>query len=86
MAFVEANGHAFVRGQEDDLIAVGDAGSDQLVPCFNSDGVDAVGAHVHELAQFRFFHQPVTCREEHILVGFFQITHGKHRFDGFARL
>ena len=42
MAFVKADGHAFMGGEEDDLIAVGDAGGDQFVAVFNGDGIDAV--------------------------------------------
>src|SRR6202158_1417522 len=86
VAFVEADGHAFVRGQEDDLIAVGDAGGDQFIVLFNGDGVDAVGAHVHELAQFRFLDQAVASREENVLVLFFEIAYGEHRLDGLAGL
>jgi hypothetical protein len=56
VALVEADGHAFVRGQEDDLIAVGDAGGHQLVSFFDGDGVDTVRAYVHEFAQRRFLY------------------------------
>ena len=55
-------------------------------PCFNSDGVDAVGAHVHELAQLRFLHQAVAGGEEDVLVLFFEIAHGEHGLYGFAGL
>ena len=41
---------AFVRGQEHDLVAVGNAGGDQFVSLLDADGVDAVRAHVQELA------------------------------------
>ena len=62
--FVEADGHAFVGGDENDLVAVGDAGGYQFVSVFDVDGVDAVGADVHELAEFGFFNQAVAGGEE----------------------
>src|SRR6266567_286000 len=86
VAFVEADGHAFVRSEEDDLIAVGDAGGDQLVAIFNGDGVDAVGAHVHELAQRRLLYQTLAGGEEDVLIFFFEIAHGEHGLHGFAGL
>ena len=86
MAFVEADGHAFVRGDEDDLIAVGDAGGDEFVSGFDVDGVDAVGADVHELAQLGFFYQAVAGGEEDIFIFFFEIAYGEHGADGFAGL
>src|SRR5208337_3177429 len=84
--FVEADGHAFVRGDEDDLIAVGDAGGHEFVSGFDVDGVDPVGAHVHELAQLGFFYQAVAGGEEDVFIFFFEVAHGQHGADGFAGL
>jgi hypothetical protein len=84
--FVEADGHAFVRGDEDDLVAVGDAGGDEFVSFFDVDGVDAVGADVHELAELGFFYQAVAGGEEDVFVFFLEIAHGEHGADGFAGL
>src|ERR1700728_4133582 len=86
VAFVEAHGHAFVRRQKDDLIAVGDAGGDQFVAFFNGDGVDAVGAHVHELTQRRFLDQAFARGEEDVFIFLLEIAHGEHRLHGFAGL
>src|SRR5450432_445698 len=86
VAFVEADGHAFVRRDEYDLVAVGDAGGDQFVPLFNADGVDAVRTHVHELAQFGFLDQAVARGEEDVFICFFKVAHGEHRLGGFAGL
>src|SRR5271157_1303602 len=84
--FVEADGCAFVGGDEDDLVAVGDAGGYEFVSLFDVDGVDAVGADVHELAEFGFFYQAVAGGEEDVFVFFFEIAHGQHGADGFAGL
>src|SRR5580704_15519183 len=86
VAFVEAHGHAFVAGEEYDLVAIGDANRDQFVAVFNVDRVDAVGAHVHELAQLRFFYQTFARREEDIFIFFLEITHRHQRLHGFAGL
>ncbi len=84
--FVEADGHAFVSGDENDLVAVGDAGGHEFVSLFDVDGVDAVRADVHELAQLGFFDQAVTRGEENIFIFFFEIAHGEHGAYGFAGL
>src|SRR5258708_1217350 len=86
VVFVEAAGHAFVRSDEDDLVAVGDAGGDEFVSFFDIDGVDAVGADVHELAELRFFYQAVAGGEEDVFIFFFEVAHGEHGADGFAGL
>src|SRR5258706_14848127 len=49
--FAEADGYAFVRGDEHDLAAVGEAGGDDFVSSFHVDTVDALAAAVQELAQ-----------------------------------
>src|ERR1700685_2679170 len=64
VVFVEADGHAFVGGDEDDLVAVGDTGGDELVSFFDVDGVDAAGADVHELAELGFLYETVARGEE----------------------
>ena len=86
MAFVEADGHAFVGGQEDNLIAVGDAGGDEFVALFDADGVDAVGTDVHEFTEFGFFDRAVAGGEEDVLVLLFEIAHGEHRLYRFTGL
>ena len=73
MAFVEADGHAFMRGEEDDLVAVGDAASYEFVAVFDSDGVDSVRAHVHEFTQLRFLHETIAGSKEDVLVLFFEL-------------
>src|SRR4029077_13243720 len=84
VVFVEADRHAFVRRDENDLVAVGDAGSDEFVPFFDADSVDAIGADVHELAQLGFFYQAVAGGEENVFVFFFEIADGQHGADSFA--
>ena len=48
VVFVEADGHAEMRGEEDDLRAVGDAGGDQFVVLVDADGDNAAG---HDVAR-----------------------------------
>src|SRR6266851_1553481 len=84
--FVEADRHAFVGSDEDDLVAVGDAGGDEFVSFFDADSVDAIRAHVHEFAELGFFYQSVTRGEENVFVFFFEIADGEHGADGFSGL
>src|ERR1700689_1624770 len=74
VVLVEADGHTFVGGDENDLVAVGDAGGYEFVSFFDVDGVDAVGADVHELAELGLFYQAVTGGEENVFVFFFEIA------------
>src|SRR5712691_4237775 len=84
--FVEADRHAFMGSDEDDLVAVGDAGSDEFVPFFDADSVDAVGADVHEFAELGFFYEAVAGGEENVFVFFFEIAHREHGADRFSGL
>ena len=86
MALIEAYGHAFVARQEDNLVAVSDAGGDELISLLDSDRVDAVGAHVHELAHRRFLYETVARGEEDVLVFFFEIAHRDRGLQCFAGL
>ena len=51
--FLEADGHAVVGGEEDDLLAVGEVGGDQLVVFVDGDGDDAAGHDVGEVLERR---------------------------------
>ena len=84
--FVEADGLAFVRGQEHDLLAVGEIGCDQFVALLDADGVDAVRAHVGEVLELGLFHQAVAGGEENVLARLFEIADGEHGANRLARL
>src|SRR5258708_9788106 len=84
--FIEANGHAFMRSDENDLVAVGDAGGDKFVSLFDTDGINAVGTDVHKFAQLRFLDQAVAGGKENVFILFLEIAHGQHGADRFARL
>ena len=49
IVFVKTDGLAVVRSQEDDLIAVGEGGTDQFVVLVDADGDDAARHHVGEV-------------------------------------
>ena len=66
---VEADGHAFVRGEEDDLFAVGDAGDDELVVLVDADGDDAARHDVREVLQRGLLDRAVARGEEDVLAG-----------------
>src|SRR5512146_2708932 len=65
--FVEADGLAFVRGQEDDLVAVGHAGVHQFVVLINADGDNAARHHVAEVLERRLLDRAIAGGEEDVL-------------------
>ena len=75
-----------MRGQENDLLAVGEIGCDQFVSLLDADGVDAIRAHVREVLELGLLHQAVAGGEENVLAGFFQMANGEHGANRFARL
>jgi hypothetical protein len=83
---VEADGHAVVGGEEDDLLAVGDAGGDELVVLLDVDGDDAARHHVGEVLQRGLLHRAVASGEENVLVLFGQVADGEDGNDFFAGL
>ena len=75
-----------MRGQEHNLLAVGEIGRDQFVSLLDADGVDAVRAHVGEILELGLFHQAVAGGEEDVLAHFFEMANGEHGADRLARL
>src|SRR5262245_22480069 len=73
LLLVEADGHAFVRGQEDLLRAVGQLHGHQFVAFVNAHGDDAVRADVCKFGELRLF--------DHALAG---DHHGVTAFGEFA--
>ena len=52
--FVEANRHAVVRSEEDEVLAVGDLGAEQFIAVVQRDGDDAARTRIIEFGQFAF--------------------------------
>ncbi len=75
-----------MRGQEDDLHAVGQARCHQFIALLNVDGDNASGADVAEVFQVGLFDRAVAGGEEDVLAFFFQIADGEHGANGFAWL
>ena len=83
--FVEADGHSLARGEEDGLLAVGEAGGNQVVVFFDGDGDDAARHDVGEVFERSLLHDAVARGEEDELAFFFKIAHrqdGAHIFAG----
>ena len=83
---VEADGHAVVGGEEDDLLAVGDLGGDELVVLVDADGDDAAGHDVGEVPEGGLFDGAVAGGEEDVLVVFVEVADGEDGDDFFAGL
>ena len=83
---VEADGHAVVGGEEDDLLAVGDAGGDELVVLVDADGDDAAGHDVGEVLERGLLDGAVAGGEEDVLGVFFEVADGEDGDDFFAGL
>ena len=83
---VEADGHAVVGGEEDDLLAVGDAGGDELVVLVDADGDDAAGHDVGEVLERGLLDGAVAGGEEDVLAVFFEVADGEDGDDLLAGL
>ena len=83
---VEADGEAVVGGEEDDLLAVGDFGGDELVVLVDVDGDDAAGHDVREVFEGGLLDGAVAGGEEDVvgLVG--EVAGGEDGDDFFAGL
>ena len=86
VGLVEADGHAIVGGEEDDLIAVGDAGGDELVVLLDVDGDDAARHDVGEVLERGLLDGAVARGEEDVLAFFFEVADGEDGDDLFAGL
>ena len=60
-----------MRGQEDDLLAVGEAGSNQFVALLDVDGDNAARHHVREVLEFGLLHGAIAGCEEDVFAFFF---------------
>ena len=83
---VEADGHAVVGGEEDDLLAVGDAGGDELVVLLDVDGDDAARHDVGEVLEGGLLDGAVAGGEEDVLAVFVEVADGEDGDDFFAGL
>src|ERR1039458_5375831 len=86
VVFVEANCLSVVRSEEDDLVAVGQRGRDQLIALFDIDGDDAARHHVREVFHLGLLHRAIVRDKENVPAFFFQVAHGEHGTHGFSRL
>ncbi len=73
-------------GEEDDLVAVGDAGGDELVVLVDVDGDDAAGHDVREVAEGGFFDGAVAGGEEDVVGVVGEVADGEDGDDFFAGL
>src|ERR1017187_553572 len=83
---VEADGHAVVSGEEDDLLAVGDAGDDELVILLDVDGDDAAGHDVREVLERGLLDGAVAGGEEDVFGAFLEVLDGEDGVLLFAEL
>ena len=75
-----------MRGEEDDLLAVGDAGADEFVVLVDADGDDAARHDVGEVLERRLLDGAVARGEEDELAFFLEIAHGEDGAHAFAGL
>ena len=73
-------------GEEDDLLAVGDAGGDQLVVLVDADGDDAARHDVGEVLERGLLDGAVAGGEEDVLGFFFEVADREDGDDFFAGL
>ncbi len=73
-------------GEEDDLLAVGDAGGDELVVLVDADGDDAAGLDVGEVLERGLLDGAVAGGEEDVLALFGEVADGEDGDDFFAGL
>ena len=86
IVLVKADRHAQVRGEKDDLAAVGDARLDQLVVFVDADGDNAARHDVGEVLERRLLDGSLSRGEEDELAFFFKIADGQNGADIFAGL
>ena len=75
IVLVKANGHAQMRGQENNLAAVGDARLDQLIVVVYPNGDNPARHHVREVLERRLLHRALLRGKEDELAFFFKIAH-----------
>ena len=88
VVFCEADRHAFMRSQEDDLLAVSQSRGHQFIAFINADGDNATRHDVREIRQRRLLDGALACGEEDVLALLFQIAHvqdGAHGLAGLQR-
>ena len=83
---IEPDSLAVVGGEEDDLLAVGDAGDDKLVVLLDVDGDDAAGHDVGEVLERGLLDRAVARGKEDVLALFFEVADGEDGDDFFSGL
>ncbi len=86
VGFVEADGHAFLGGEEDLVVAVGDGDADEAVLGFEADGDDAAFHDVAEGFEEGFLDDAQSGGEEEVLAFVFEIADGDDLREGFFGL
>ena len=84
--FAEEDGLAFVAGEEDHLLAVGQLGADEFVFVFQIDGDDTGGARVGKFGDRGFFHRAEFGGHEDEAALFLEIGCGDERGELFVLL
>ena len=84
--FAEEDGLAFVAGQENHLLAVGEFRADEFVLVLEVDGDDAGGTRIGKFGQRGLFHGAEFGGQEHEAAFFFQIRGGHERGELFVFL
>ena len=85
VVFLEAAGHAFVRAQEDVILAAGEAGGQQFIALVQTQGDDAARHDVVELGQLALLDDALLGDHHDELAGD-EFLHRQERGDGFVRL
>ena len=86
VAFIEADRHAEVRGEENNLRAIGDAGGDELIFLIDANGNDAAGHDVGEILERSFLHRTLARCEEDELAFLFKVANCHDGADVFSGL
>src|SRR5215475_1393602 len=84
--FYEADCHALVRGQKNNLVTVGEAGRDQFVVLLDANGDNSAGHHVTEVLERCLLDRAVARDEEDVPVLFFKIANRQHGTRALSRL
>src|ERR1700678_2610198 len=79
IVLAEANGHARVGGEKDDLVAIGAASANQLVIVVDADGNNAARHDIGKVLERSLLNGALTGGEEDELAVLFQVA---HRQDG----
>src|SRR3984957_10392521 len=84
--FAEEDGLAFVAGEEDHLLAIGELGANQFVISLEIDGYDSGGTRIGEFRESRFFYRAVFRGQEDEATFFLEIGGGDESGEFFVFL